>query len=171
MDQCEECGFVYDLDDARKSAAPSARALAADIAAILRGGEAEDLRTRRAPEVWSPLEYACHVRDVLLVQRERLLLALREQAPVFASMGREERVEHAAYAQQNPETVAAQLSVAADLFADLAARLTEEQWLRSAYYPYPEPTERQLHWVAAHTVHEAQHHLLDIRRQAPKTVS
>ncbi|MCA2245114.1 DinB family protein, partial [Mycobacterium sp. WUMAC-067] len=30
---------------------------------------------------------------------------------------------------------------------------------------YPETRERSLRWVAVHTVHELQHHLLDIRRQ------
>ncbi|HSS25676.1 MAG TPA: DinB family protein, partial [Mycobacterium sp.] len=29
----------------------------------------------------------------------------------------------------------------------------------------PETRERSLRWVAIHTLHEAQHHLLDIRRQ------
>ncbi|MGH3417898.1 MAG: DinB family protein, partial [Actinocrinis sp.] len=142
------------------------RQLSGQIAELLRGDGA-DLRTRRSPDVWSPLEYACHLRDVLLVQRERLLLALREDRPVYPSMGREERVEHAAYAQQRPEAVAVQLTAAAEMLADLLARFTEEQWLRLAFYRYPEPAERQLSWVAAHTVHEARHHLLDIRRQLP----
>ena len=35
--------------------------------------DADALRHRSAPDVWSPLEYACHVRDVLGVQRERML--------------------------------------------------------------------------------------------------
>ena len=32
-------------------------------------------------------------------------------------------------------------------------------------YNWPERTERTLRWVAAHTLHEVRHHLLDIRRQ------
>ena len=30
-----------------------------------------DLRRRPAPDVWSPLEYACHTRDVIAVFKER----------------------------------------------------------------------------------------------------
>ena len=37
--------------------------------------DAGSLRRRPAPDVWSPLEYACHVRDVLWAQRERVYLA------------------------------------------------------------------------------------------------
>ncbi|WP_406044517.1 hypothetical protein OG799_08560 [Micromonospora sp. NBC_00898] len=40
-------------------------------------------------EVWSPLEYTCHVRDVLRVQGERLALALVTEEPEFTPMGRD----------------------------------------------------------------------------------
>jgi hypothetical protein len=32
-------------------------------------------------------------------------------------------------------------------------------------YHYPDTDERSLRWVPVHTLHEARHHLLDIRRQ------
>jgi hypothetical protein len=41
------------------------------------------LRTRPEEGVWSALEYACHVRDVFLVQRDRLYTALVEDTPTF----------------------------------------------------------------------------------------
>jgi hypothetical protein len=43
--------------------------------------------------------------------------------------------------------------------------LAADDWDRAVIYHYPETSERSLRWVAVHTMHEVQHHLLDIRRQ------
>ncbi len=124
-----------------------------------------DVRSRRKPTVWSPLEYACHVRDVLLVQRERMLLARRREVPTLDPMGREERVDHDGYAKQDPEDVARQLADAARLFANVLSRLDVSDWDRTVVYNYPAPAERSLRWVAVHTLHEVQHHTADVQRQ------
>ena len=80
-------------------------------------------------------------------------------------MGRDERVEHDGYAEQDPAEVAQELTVAARLFANVLARLEETDWERRLVYNWPEPAERSLHWVAAHTLHEVRHHSLDVGRQ------
>jgi hypothetical protein len=134
------------------------------MAAIL-GDPDADLRSRRQPEIWSPLEYGCHVRDGLLVQRERVLAARRRERPTCEPMGRDERVEHDGYAEQRPDDVARQLTDAAQLFANVLARIDPGEWERTVIYTYPRTAERSLRWVAMHTVHEARHHLLDVRRQ------
>ena len=85
MTACDQCGFVYDLSRA-PDAARDISAAAAELADILRDGRT-DPRTRREPEVWSPLEYGCHLRDVLLVQRERVLDARRNDASVVPTDG------------------------------------------------------------------------------------
>src|SRR5258707_10836138 len=59
--------------------------------------------------VWSPLEYGCDLRDMLLVQRERVLAARRMNRPECSPMGRDERVVHDGCAEQEPEDVARQL--------------------------------------------------------------
>jgi hypothetical protein len=110
-EQCAECGFAYDLSQA-ELAGDGVRERIAEVAAILRERDA-DVGLRSQPDLWSPLEYGCHLRDMLLVQRERVLAARRVDRPQCAPMGREERVAR---------------------------------------------------WLAVHTAHEAQHHLLDIRR-------
>ncbi|MER5478671.1 DinB family protein [Streptomyces sp. NPDC002734] len=165
MTGCDECGFEYDL-----SLAPSVPRLAREHAgeyADLLSAEPSLLRRRPAPDVWSPLEYACHVRDVLLVQRERLLAARRRDTPVAEAMGRDERVEHAGYARERPADVARQLRDAALLFGGVLYLLTPADWERTLVYTYPAPEERSLCWVAVHTVHELRHHLLDARRALP----
>jgi DinB family protein len=165
MDRCDECGFEYDLSQAL-DAGPAIVAFAGEFRDLLADPGA-DLRARRQPEVWSPLEYACHVRDALLVQRERVLAARRVDRPVNTPMGRDERVEHDGYAEQDPDDVARQLADAAAMFANVLARLGPGDWDRTMSYTYPQRADRSVRWVAVHAVHEMRHHLLDARRQLP----
>jgi hypothetical protein len=163
--RCPECGFSYDL-----AIAPAAGSLIAEGAATLadlleRGGPT--IRRRPAPAVWSVLEYGCHVRDVLLVQRDRVYAARLVDRPQIHSMGRDERVDYDGYGTQEPADVARQLRDAAMLLANALARLDEDAWGRTLEYHYPEPKDRSLRWVAIHTLHEVRHHLGDVRAQLP----
>jgi hypothetical protein len=163
MERCDECGFAYD-EDAFPMAAERIRAGAAELGTALTSSGA-DVRSRREPGLWSPLEYACHVRDMLLVQRERLLAGRRLDRPECQPMGRDERVELDGYAEQDPTDVAQQLGDAAQLLANDLDRLSRSDWDRTVIYTYPYRAERSLRWLAVHTVHEVDHHLLDVRRQ------
>jgi DinB superfamily len=162
MDRCDGCGFEYDLGLAQASG-PAIVNGVAELADLLIG--ASDVRRRRQPELWSPLEYGCHLRDVLLVQRERVLAARRMECPSFDPMGRDERAAHDGYAEQDPARVARVLSDAAFLFANVLARLGTDDWERTVMYNYPAVLERSLRWMALHTEHEVTHHLLDVRNQ------
>lgn len=162
MDRCEECGFEYVLEDAEK-ASSEILAGVAQLSALLEVGR--DLDERRDSATWSPLEYGCHMRDVLLVQRERVLSARRTEKPAFDPMGRDERVEHDGYATQDPGDIVRQLADAAAMFANVLDRIPPADWDRTVIYSYPKPWERSLRWVAVHTVHEVRHHSLDVRRQ------
>ncbi len=162
MDRCQECGFDYVRDDAGTASSDIVRGVK-ELSALLQDGD--DLRRRPEPMTWSPLEYGCHVRDLLLVQRERVLEARRTETPSFAPMGRDERVDHDGYADQDPAVVVRQLTDAASMFANVLERIPPEDWERTVMYRYPKPWERSLRWVAVHTVHEVRHHTLDIRRQ------
>lgn len=64
-----------------------------------------------------------HVRDVLLMQRERVVAARSLDRPSFNPMGREERVQYDGYAEQDATDVACQLSDAARYFANVLSRL------------------------------------------------
>jgi DinB superfamily len=161
--QCTQCGFGYDLTQATTAAATINELVGAAVA-VLRD-RTVDVRSRRQPALWSPLEYGCHLRDVLLVQRERVLAALRADRPDYPAMGRDERVVHDGYADQEPLDVARQLADAAQMFCHLLGRLSDDDWDRTLLYHFPETSERSLRWVAVHTLHEAQHHLGDITRQ------
>lgn len=161
-EQCSECGFVYEPGRAGEVSAAIRREVAA-VPALLDAKPGANVR--RDPSTWSPLEYACHLRDVLLVQRERVLAARRVDRLSFEPMGREERVEHDGYGAQRIEDVARQLTSAALLFGNVLDRLAAPDWERWVVYNYPTPRERTLAWVAVHTLHEVVHHVADIRRQ------
>jgi hypothetical protein len=133
--------------------------------AILLSDSVGDVRERPDPQTWSRLEYGCHLRDVLLVQRERVLAARRVDRPSFDPMGRDERVEHDGYSEQDPYDVARQLTDAAHMFANVLSRLDRVDWERTVIYSYPKVSERSLRWVAIHTLHEVRHHRLDAERQ------
>lgn len=163
MSHCAECDFEYDLTLASQVSVLAPQ-YAVKCAELLRA-EPSVLRRRTAPQLWSPLEYACHMRDVMLVQRERLLAARRIDAPVTDPMGRDERVKHDGYLQQQPADVARQLQDATLLFTHALDQLETEDWERTLTVPYPETVVRSLRWFAVHTLHELRHHLLDIRRQ------
>lgn len=161
MHYCEQCGFDY--DSVSPAQVPGVLGFIGEaFRAGLAGADVAALRRRPRPEVWSALEYACHVRDVLLLQRERLYLALVEDGPTFASLHRDERVILAHYNDQDPKAVENQIAVAAKLAAGAFAKLDDVQWRRPLIYNWPEPDqEEDLRWLAAHTIHEGRHHLED----------
>jgi hypothetical protein len=161
---CDECGYELALADAELVGQLILEGVG-KVSAILREGGPTQLRVRRDPDTWSVHEYACHLRDVFLVQRERVLLARREEGPDIGRMGRDERVEHDGYAEQLTSDVARQLDDAASLFAHVLSLLDGDEWERTMIYSYPERMERTLRWVAVHTLHEVRHHTLDIEAQ------
>jgi hypothetical protein len=117
MDRCDSCSFVY-ADVAAPAIPTRLAAFGTQYAALLLPpGQSAAwfaiLRTRPEEGVWSALEYACHVRDVFLVQRDRLYTALVEDTPTFTPMYRDQRVTLAHYNAQDPEEVVAQLATAA----------------------------------------------------------
>ena len=165
---CQECGFDYDAIDIAE--APEllrrfGRRFRAPLTRFLPGEDgATVVRARPLEGTWSALEYACHVRDVFEVQRARLLLALEQDTPEFEPMGRDERAVTDRYNEQDPAEVAGQVAANADALADTVAGLDGIQLARTAIYAYPERQERTLEWVVRHTVHEGEHHLLDVGR-------
>ncbi len=159
---CPECGFSYEV--VAPEAVPSRLlALRSGFSDLLAGVDPAVASRRPEPAVWSALEYACHVRDMLLVQRERAVAAQVEDVPRVARMHRDERVALCRYGAQAVPDALGQLAMAAELCAAVFGALDETGWARRLVYPWPEATERDLVWVGRHIVHEGQHHLMDVR--------
>ena len=158
MDHCTECDFEYAAHQPPLLLREINEA-AGELAARLRSAARRRGNVSRAHPSggWSVLEYSCHVRDVLLVQRDRLLLALVEDNPSFARMHREERTLLARYAEQDPGQVAQELAVANELFGWVAQGISPGDWDRPCLYNFPAPAPRTVRWLAQHTLHEVRH--------------
>ena len=116
MTACEECGYVYE-ELAVAAISQTLRNLPHRYREALAGSDRANLPVRPTPKTWSVLEYVCHVRDVFLVQRERVGTRQVEDIPSFARMHRDERVELCGYEVQSAATVLTQVEMAADLCA------------------------------------------------------
>lgn len=160
---CQECGFSDELV-ALDALAGRLRSFGPRFREALAGVGPAAASRRPEPAVWSALEYACHVRDVFLIQRERAVLAQVEDNPRTARMNRDERVAVCRYDAQAVPDVLDQLAMAAELCALVFEGLDQAGWARRLVYPWPVPAERDVAWVGRHTVHEGEHHLMDVRR-------
>jgi hypothetical protein len=165
---CDECGYDYGEvtpDEAVAAIRELGRKYEAPLTRGLKGEALDDLlRAHPIEDTWSALEYACHMRDVLSVQRERVTTALVEDDYAPKPMDRDGRVERERYNDQDPKAVAGDLGANAVVLAETFDALTPEQWQRTMTYNYPVREVRTLEWVAVHTLHEGKHHLLDVGR-------
>ena len=153
---CPECGF-----DARQvppgQISGQVGALTGAWPAVLRR---EGVRERPAPGVWSPLEYACHVRDVCRVFEGRARLMLAQDAAPFENWDQDETAMADRYADQDPAVVSAQLREAAAGAAAAFAGVAGEQWSRSGVR-----SNGSLFTVATlgqYLLHDLAHHLVDV---------
>jgi DNA segregation ATPase FtsK/SpoIIIE, S-DNA-T family len=162
MNACDESGFLYG-SVAPDSVAERLRSFPSRFAVALDDSDGH-LYERPRPEIWSAVEYTCHVRDTFLSQRERLYLTLAVNVPGFAPMYRDLRVELAHYNEEPLQPLLDELSFAAGLIGDAFAGLQEDQWSRTCIYNYPVSTERSVLWLGQHTVHEGEHDLMDVTR-------
>jgi hypothetical protein len=158
---CDVCGFEWDAVTAGEIPG-RLRAAAAGFQAVL-GSGSPDLSERPSPDVWSAVEYACHVRDAMFNLRDRIVLGVAEDNPTPHAMHTDTRIAEGLYAGDRPETVAVEIAVAADLLARTVERLRDDQLVRPIFYGWPRPATRTLTWVAAQALHEAEHHLDDVR--------
>ena len=111
-ERCPGCGVAAaEIDPARVGTL--IRYCAERFGRLLVDEPVEALRTRPTPQQWSPLEYACHVRDVLALYEYRLGLMLDQDDPLFPNWDQDATAVEAAYAAQDPVAVAAELAAVA----------------------------------------------------------
>src|SRR3984885_2478097 len=123
---CPECG----LDTSSFAREDIPAMILANAAAWREPLAAADAARRPRPGKWSPLEYGCHVRDVLKLYDYRLGLMLTEDDPLYPNWDQDETAVADQYFAQDPAVVADDLVVAAGVLADHFAALSADQWLR-----------------------------------------
>jgi hypothetical protein len=154
---CPECGLAT-AEVAVDQVPAMVRAYGSRWAQVLRR---PDAGARPAPAVWSPLEYACHVRDGCRVFRGRAELMLAEDHPTFANWDQDAAAIEERYGEQAPDVVAAELTAAAEAIADTFALVQGEQWARTGLRS--NGSVFTVETLAQYFVHDVAHHLHDVR--------
>jgi hypothetical protein len=154
--RCPDCGF-----DARGVAATEVAARIDRNAAAWREVlAAPGASARPVPTRWSPLEYACHVRDVHLVFAGRAGAMLTQEDPSFPDWNQDEAAVSGRYATQAAAPVADELVVAAARASGIYRDVPADGWQR--------PGRRSngstftVESLARYHLHDVEHHLFDV---------
>lgn len=153
---CGECGF----DPADVAPHAVAQLLRESLPAWEQVLQRPGVAQRPRPDVWSDLEYACHVRDVLVLFRERLALMLTSDDARFANWDQDATAVERRYAESDPAAVSAELVIAGEALAGAFEAVDGDQWhrtgLRSDGSTFTVATFAQYFW------HDVAHHLVDV---------
>ena len=165
MSDCEECGFAYEsvaAADAPAAIRAFARRFRAPLTRFLPGEDGDALvRRRPAPDTWSALEYAAHVRDVFGNYERWVVQTLAEDRPVLEGADPDALAAEGHYGELDPVTVVAELAANAERLAATVETVPEDGWDRVGIR---RQEERSVLFTARRAVHEGNHHLLDIGR-------
>jgi hypothetical protein len=153
---CPECGF--DSRAVRREEVKNR--LYANASAWRRVLEQPGASRRPEPGVWSPLEYACHVRDVHCVFGERLRMMLAVDDPLFENWDQDAAAVEGGYGAEDPPRVADDLVESAAAISRTYGGVEGAQWDR--------PGRRSngsvftVDTLARYHLHDVEHHLHDV---------
>ena len=158
--RCEQCGA--EVGSVSRDALGERYFVAAEEwVRILEENPAVEVRP--APDVWSPLEYGAHVRDVYATTSERLDLLLTRQDPVFDNWDQDEAARTGRYAEQDPERVADDLEAVAQRLVSEIAQVEPVAWTRSG--TRSNGSEFTVETLLQYVLHDVVHHLWDVTGQ------
>ena len=153
---CPECGF--------DTAAVDRDELPGRIAATSRAWEEvlgrPDVRQRPDEATWSPLEYACHVRDVHRVYAGRVSRMLDEIDPYYENWDQDATAVEDRYAEQDPAVVAGELTAAGTELASLFAGVSGDGWSRTGRRS--DGASFTVDSIGRYYLHDIEHHLWDV---------
>ncbi|MGX7681909.1 DinB family protein [Jatrophihabitans sp. DSM 45814] len=158
LDQaCPECGF-----DARTVSGRDVPAIVRD--AVIRWGPVlrrSDAAQRPGPQVWSALEYGCHVRDVFARFDSRARLMLAEDDPLFENWDQDATALADRYWEQAPATVAVQLADAGEQIAATFDAVDGAEWQRTGRRS--NGSVFTVDSLGKYFAHDIVHHLADVQ--------
>ena len=161
QEACPQCGF----DPGAVLVSDLARAVQADGVAwsewLTEAADDPDvdLRSRPGSGVWSPLEYASHVRDVLALFAERIERMLVEDEPELGWWDHEVAAVEERYNAQQATDVAAALTDNAMELARVLTAVPADGWSRKA--TRREDESFTVAGLARFALHESSHHRKD----------
>jgi hypothetical protein len=155
--RCPECGF-----EAAALEPVAIPALIRDAASRWPDVLARpDARRRPAPTTWSPLEYACHVRDVHRLFEHRLAFMLAEENPRFPNWDQDETAVAERYWEQDPAVVARELTTSGEELAEAYSRVGGEDWARTGVRS--NGSVFTVESLGRYLLHDLFHHVWDVR--------
>jgi hypothetical protein len=154
---CPECGF-----DASTTAATEVPGLVRDNTAAFQAFLARGVLTPIRPDdsTWSPLEYACHVRDVYRRYLGRIDLMLEQDDPLFPNWDQDATAAEDDYLHQDPTTAVAELTDAGEVLAVRLERVSDHAWERTGRRS--DGAAFTLDTISRYMVHDVIHHVADI---------
>ena len=159
---CPECGF--------EAGAVTAPQLAEEVLSLTGPWhqvlQREDVRDRPRPGVWSPLEYACHVRDVCRVFEGRVRQMLAEDGARFENWDQDAAAVEGRYGEQDPAAVAEELVAAAVATSGAWAEVEAGQWERRGLRS--NGSQFTVLSLGQYLLHDLAHHLTDVGAVAPR---
>ncbi len=154
--RCPDCGF--DAGElARDQIGSTTRRVAERFEGFL---ERDGVRDRPAPDVWSALEYGCHLRDVGRMFGERLTLMLDEDGPQFGNWDQDDTAIVDRYDLQDPAVVEVELAVSLGALADAYDAVRPDQWDRPGFRS--NGSIFTVESLGRYMVHDLVHHVWDI---------
>lgn len=153
---CPECGF----DPAAVRPTEVAGRIREDAAAWVPRLHRADVGVRPRPDVWSTLEYGCHVRDVHRIFEHRVRLMLTETDPQFPNWDQDATAVADAYGSQDPAVVATELFDAATTVADTYDQVPGGAWSRRGLRS--NGSEFTVASIAVYHLHDIVHHAHDV---------
>jgi hypothetical protein len=115
---------------------------------------------RPRPDVWSPLEYACHVRDTCRVFLGRLGRMLTEDDPAFENWDQDATAVQDDYGSQDPDVVAREVVEAATALATAYADVPSDAWGRTGRRS--DGARFTVRTLGQYLVHDPVHHVWDV---------
>jgi hypothetical protein len=170
-ERCPQCGHHPAAMD-RATLGPTLIEQAGSWRTFLVEADDSVLRTNPAPGVFSPIQYAAHVRDIQRVYGDRIVLMLQEDDPVFPQFNPDENAWND-YNQLDRAALADDLDAQARRLAAILADLDPADWSRTmtrdgggdGVYQFT------VAGLASYAVHESHHHLLDANGTLQPTIS
>jgi hypothetical protein len=154
--RCPDCGF----DPARVSHTEVAERIATDATHWVDRLTRSGVRQRPEPDVWSILEYGCHIRDVHRIFAHRVRLMLTEDVPRFPNWDQDATALADDYGAQDPAVVALELFDAATTVSDTYRSVPEDAWSRRGLRS--NGSEFTIATIALYHLHDIAHHAWDV---------